>query len=212
MGLLMDGLLMAASLFAGAYCWVLARRVRDLKDLDKGLGGSIVNLTRQIELARATLDEARNAAKETRHDLSQLSARAETAAAQLRLLLATVKEQDVAPAAQIAPLAATRAELPPAPVARPLTLPETPPRAVQRREEPTIEPPAAEPPRREKPAAARPEPESAPARAASAPDIPKPRALPPLSGLLRRTKPEPVVARDEDEILDALRAIAGGGR
>ena len=34
MGLLMDGLLMAASLFAGAYCWVLARRVRDLKDLD----------------------------------------------------------------------------------------------------------------------------------------------------------------------------------
>ncbi|MER2508344.1 MAG: hypothetical protein ABTQ27_06235 [Amaricoccus sp.] len=217
MGLLMDGLLMAASLFAGAYCWVLARRVRDLKDLDKGLGGSIVNLTRQIELARATLDEARSAAKDTRHDLGQLSARAETAAAQLRLLLAAVKEQDMAPVTQMVPQAATRAEVPPAPVARPLAPPETPTRAPRRMEEPSIEPPrieqpGAEQPRHEKPAAARPEPEAAPARTATAPDIPKPRALPPLNGLLRRTRPEPAVVRDEDEILDALRAIAGGGR
>ena len=35
MDLLMNGLLMAATLFAGGYCWVLARRVRDLKSLDK---------------------------------------------------------------------------------------------------------------------------------------------------------------------------------
>ena len=59
MDLLMNGLLMAATLFAGGYCWVLARRVRDLKSLDSGLGGAIVTLTRQIELARATLEEAR---------------------------------------------------------------------------------------------------------------------------------------------------------
>ena len=52
MDLLMNGLLLAATLFAGGYCWVLARRVRDLKSLDRGLGGSIVTLTRQIELAR----------------------------------------------------------------------------------------------------------------------------------------------------------------
>ncbi len=31
MELLMNGLLMAASLFAGGYCWVLSRRVKDLK-------------------------------------------------------------------------------------------------------------------------------------------------------------------------------------
>ena len=31
MDLLMNGLLMAATLFAGGYCWVLARRVQDLK-------------------------------------------------------------------------------------------------------------------------------------------------------------------------------------
>lgn len=203
MGLLMDGLLMAASLFAGAYCWVLARRVNDLKDLDKGLGGSIVNLTRQIELARATLDEARNAAKDARHDLSQLSARAEAAAAQLRLLLATVKPAEAA-AAPIAPPAApytaprmTSADGPKAPAARPLVLPET------ARGEAKPEPKFAAP------VVAQPDPA---ARAATAPDIPKPRALPPLNGLLRRTKAEAPVIRDEDEILDALRAIAGGGR
>ena len=201
MGLLMDGLLMAASLFAGAYCWVLARRVKDLKDLDKGLGGSIVNLTRQIELARATLDEARNAAKDTRHDLSQLSARAEAAAAQLRLLIATVKPPEAAAAPTAPPVAQriTGTDGAKAPAPRPLVLPET----VDAREETRPEPKLAAP------ATARPDP--AP-RAAVAPDIPKPRALPPLNGLLRRTKPEAPVIRDEDEILDALRAIAGGGR
>ena len=65
MDLLMNGLLMAATLFAGGYCWVLGRRVQDLKSLDRGLGGSIVTLTRQIELARMTLDEARTASKDT---------------------------------------------------------------------------------------------------------------------------------------------------
>ena len=59
MDLLMNGLLTVATLFAGGYCWVLARRVRDLKSLDKGLGGAIVTLTRQIELAR---DHARRGA------------------------------------------------------------------------------------------------------------------------------------------------------
>lgn len=98
MALLMDGMLMAATLFAGGYCWVLARRVSDLKDLDKGLGGAIVTLTRQIEMARTTLEEARSAATDTRQDLGQLSARAETAAGQLRLLLATVKEPEAPPA------------------------------------------------------------------------------------------------------------------
>ena len=88
MDLLMNGLLMAATLFAGGYCWELARRVRDLTSLDKGLGGAIVTLTRQIELARTTLDEARSGSRETQQDLAQLVARAEGAAGQLRLLIA----------------------------------------------------------------------------------------------------------------------------
>ena len=88
MDLLMNGLLMAATLFAGGYCWVLARRVRDLKSLDSGLGGAIVTLTRQVELARTTLDEARAASRDTRQDLAQLVAKADGAAGQLRMLIA----------------------------------------------------------------------------------------------------------------------------
>ena len=88
MDLLMNGLLMAATLFAGGYCWVLGRRVQDLKSLDRGLGGSIVTLTRQVELARTTLDEARGASKETRADLDRLIGKADAAANQLKLLIA----------------------------------------------------------------------------------------------------------------------------
>ena len=40
----MNGLLIAGTLFAGLYCYVLAGRVRALKSLDSGLGGSIVTL------------------------------------------------------------------------------------------------------------------------------------------------------------------------
>ena len=88
MDLLMNGLLMAASLFAGGYCWVLGRRVQDLKSLDRGLGGSIVTLTRQIELARLTLEEAKSGSKETKAELAQLVTKADAAANQLRILIA----------------------------------------------------------------------------------------------------------------------------
>ena len=90
MDLLMNGLLTVATLFAGGYCWVLARRVRDLKSLDKGLGGAIVTLTRQIELAR---DHARRGAgrarRRARQELRPAGRRAPTRRpGQLRLLLA----------------------------------------------------------------------------------------------------------------------------
>lgn len=95
MGLLTDGLLMAASLFAGGYCWVLSRRVSDLKSLDKGLGGSIVTLTRQIELARKTLEEAQSSAGENRDELEQLVKRANIATSQLKLAVAAARDLDV---------------------------------------------------------------------------------------------------------------------
>lgn len=116
MALLTDGLLLAATLFAGTYCWVLARRVEALKDLDKGLGGAIVRLTRQIELARSTLDEARATTREGRQDLAQLSHRAEAAAGQLRLLLAAVNDPN---GAEEAP--APRPQAPRRGPARPVT-------------------------------------------------------------------------------------------
>lgn len=92
MDVLMNGLLLAATLFAGGYCWVLAGRVRELKSLDRGLGGAIVTLTRQIELARGTLEEARASTRENRQDLTQLLARADATTAQLRLAVVAAEE------------------------------------------------------------------------------------------------------------------------
>lgn len=121
MDLLMNGLLTAATLFAGGYCWILARRVRDLKNLDQGLGGSIVTLTRQIELARATLDEARASARDNRQDLIQLVGRAESASGQLKLLLAAIRHPE--PPEAKPPAAAPAAE----PLAAPPALAGPPP-------------------------------------------------------------------------------------
>jgi hypothetical protein len=158
MDLLMNGLLVAASLFAGGYCWVLARRVRDLKSLDKGLGAAIVTLTRQIELARVTLDEARASSRDTRQELAQLVAKADAAGNQLRLLLAAApKPAQPAPAQPPEPLA---------PV-----------------------PPAAAP---------------------TLADVPKPRALARVENPLRRAKGEGEPPRSEDDIIEALRQLAGG--
>ena len=184
MGLLMDGLLLAACLFAGGYCWVLSRRVQDLKNLDRGLGGSIVNLTRQIELARTTLDEARGASEKTREELTTLVAKAESATGQLRMTLATVRTATPPPA--------PKADPPPAPAAK-RPKPEWPdpaatPRARREEREPVGDTAEAE-----------------------IDGVPKPRALAPLEHPLRALRRE-TPANAETDILAALNAIAKGER
>lgn len=183
MDVIMDGLLIAATLFAGTYCWVLSRRVRALKSLDSGLGAAIVTLTRQIELARGTLDEARSGARETRQDLVQLTARADAASAQLRLLLAAV-ERRPGPAAE-AGLPAPQAEAPAARRREPVG-----PRLVPDLEEGPPETPE------ESPAA-----------------VPKPRRALSLDGLLRRRTAAPEGGGEPDEaaVVAALTALAAGG-
>jgi hypothetical protein len=211
MDLLMNGLLTAATLFAGGYCWVLARRVRDLKSLDSGLGASIVTLTRQIELARATLDEARGASRDSRHELSQLIARADAAAGQLRLLLAAVREPEPLPATAPPAPEPARAAPAPAPEARPSAppAPAPEPTLVAVRLAPPPEPPPVAQLRQPE------EPEAAPPPRPAAPhlaEVPKPRALAPVENPLRRAKGVAPAgpSRSEDEILEALSALAGG--
>jgi hypothetical protein len=206
----MNGLLTAATLFAGGYCWVLARRVRDLKSLDSGLGASIVTLTRQIELARATLDEARGASRDSRHELSQLIARADAAAGQLRLLLAAVREPEPAPAPAPAPEPARAA---PAPAPEPLPsaplAPAPEPTLVAVRLAPPPEPPPVAQLRQPEELEAAPPPRPAAPHLA---EVPKPRALAPVENPLRRAKSvaSSGPSRSEDEILEALSALAGG--
>lgn len=211
MALLTDGLLLAATLFAATYCWVLARRVDALKDLDKGLGGTIVRLTRQIELARATLDEARGDARDGRQDLARLSARAEAAAEQLRLLLAAVNDPNgsEAPATAVRSVSA-RAARDPAPGGRApsssarsasaLAAPGSAARASSAR-------PSATPPLQSAPAGTR----SGPGRPEPAADgLPKPRNLPAVRSLSAAAKSSEAETKGEEEILATLRALAGG--
>lgn len=222
MDLLMNGLLLAATCFAGSYCWVLARRVRDLKSLDSGLGGAIVTLTRQVELARTTLEEARSSSRDTKLELAKLVEEADTTAGRLRLLIAAAPHP--------APARPEAAAEPPV-AARPTSHAD----ALVRRDAPVAarDPePVAPPPLRlaRRPAAAAPTivPEDAPAAAAPAEaaiqiptldrlaagplarprapeadparpaphlaEVPKPRALAPIENPLRRLRAAPAKA------------------
>jgi hypothetical protein len=187
MDVLMNGLLLAATAFAGSYCWVLARRVRDLKSLDSGLGGAIVTLTRQIELARGTLDEARAATRENGRDLDRLIGRAEAATATLKGALAAARDLEHRVVAPVIPAAAAPQERPPA----------GPPNlrlAVAAGEDrPEYEAPAGP-------------------KVVLEDFVPKPRSLPPLESPLRPRTPAPASLRSEDELLEALSALAAGGR
>jgi hypothetical protein len=90
--LIIDGLLVAAAAFAGTYCFVLARRVRALGNLDSGIGGAITRMTQALEEARRALEEAKAAGRQEHRDFRQLVARAEIASAQLRVLLAATRD------------------------------------------------------------------------------------------------------------------------
>mgnify|MGYP001820773396 CR=1 FL=1 len=213
MDVLMDGLLLSATMFAGGYCFVLARRVNDLKSLDRGLGGSIVALTRQIEVARGTLEEARSGTDTARQDLSDLIARASSASAKLQRAVASA-ENALPPVWPAAPHPAKDAPAPAVPPRRSAT-------AAKLVDTESKPPPKEVAPDTEEPSTLA----EALARATTrtAPDarledlIPKPRKLPPLSSPLRphrALEDEDATKGPEGEhaLMEALSAIAGSGR
>lgn len=92
MDLIADGLLIAGTSAAAFYCYILARRVRGLADLDAGLGGAISALSRQVEDMKSSVDVAKQATGASAEELTAMTARAEIAAGRLELLLATLHE------------------------------------------------------------------------------------------------------------------------
>ncbi len=188
MTVIMDGLLVAATIFAGTYCWVLSRRVRALMDLDKGLGGAITTMTRQIEQAKLALDEAKAAGRGNRDELQALIGKADAAAAQLRMLMASQRDFDRprAPRARTDSAAAPRARS----VLDELVEEEAP---APRPEIGTAERPV--PRRAERPLDDDP--------------TPKPRAVVSFDSILRKPlAPKPKGKSSEDDILAALSALA----
>jgi len=97
MGLIADVLLIAGALGAAFYCLILARRIKSLSRLDKGLGGAISALSAQVEDLRASVKTATQATGASMKDLMEVTGRAEIAAGRLELLLSTVHERGKPP-------------------------------------------------------------------------------------------------------------------
>jgi hypothetical protein len=103
MALIADGLMIAAALVAAVYCLVLAARVRALKDLDRGLGAAIAELSRQVDGMQGALGEAKRVSGASAKEVRELTARAEMAAGRLELLLAALHERDGAAPRPVVP-------------------------------------------------------------------------------------------------------------
>lgn len=92
MDLIANGLLLAGTMAAAFYCYILARRVKGLTDLDKGLGGAITTLSKQVDEMKISFDAAKQVSGASAQELVAMTARAEIAAGRLELLLATLHE------------------------------------------------------------------------------------------------------------------------
>ena len=102
MDMIADALLLAGAITAALYCWVLAKRVKGLNDLDTGLGSAIANLSSQVNDMQAALKTTQSVTGSTISEMEELADRAERAAEKLKLMLATVQEDNEAPARRTA--------------------------------------------------------------------------------------------------------------
>jgi hypothetical protein len=89
---LSDLFLAGGALGAGAYCFVLSRRLRRFTDLEGGVCGAVAVLSAQVDDLSRTLDRAEGAARESVASLAGATERAEAAGRRLELLLASLHD------------------------------------------------------------------------------------------------------------------------
>lgn len=92
MSLLADLLASFAALAAGAYCFVLARRLKRFNQLENGMGGAIAVLSAQVDDMTRALERAQATATMSERQLRDLTERAEKGAEKLELLLASLHD------------------------------------------------------------------------------------------------------------------------
>lgn len=92
MNFIADILLVAGAVGAGLYCHVLSRRLRNFTDLEKGVGGAVAMLSAQVDDLSKSVQSAQTTAKDSVATLSEVSDRAEKAARQLELLVASLHD------------------------------------------------------------------------------------------------------------------------
>lgn len=100
MNLIADFLLAAGAFSTAVYCLVLSRRLKRFTTLETGMGGAIAVLSAQVDDMTKALERARSSAQTSSAALDEQVSRAETAAARLDLILASLHDLPQAPPAQ----------------------------------------------------------------------------------------------------------------
>ena len=95
MTLIADILLIAGAAGAAFYCLVLSRRLSRFTDLERGVGGAVAMLSVQVDDMTKMLQKAQTSASQSAQRLEELSERADNAARQLELMLASMHDLPV---------------------------------------------------------------------------------------------------------------------
>lgn len=103
MELIADTLLISATIAVAIYCVVLARRLKQFTDLEKGVGGAIAVLSVQVDDMTGTLTKAQKTAAISAGNLETLTQRAEDVARRLELLIASLHDLPEAPVSEAPP-------------------------------------------------------------------------------------------------------------
>ena len=98
MGLISDILLLAGTLGAALYCFVLSRRLARFNDLEKGVGGAVAVLSVQVDEMTRALETAQRDSTASVQRIETLTRRAEEAGSRLELLMASMHDISDAPA------------------------------------------------------------------------------------------------------------------
>jgi hypothetical protein len=92
MQLISDSLLLAATIGAAIYCYVLAARLRRFTTLESGMGGAIAVLSAQVDDMTRALEKAQGVAGASERRLEDLTARADVLAKRLELMVASLHD------------------------------------------------------------------------------------------------------------------------
>lgn len=92
MTLIADILMIAGALGAAFYCFILSRRLSRFSNLEGGMGGAVAVLSVQVDDLTKALEQANQSSKVSADVLSELTERAEKAASQIELLMASMHD------------------------------------------------------------------------------------------------------------------------
>lgn len=92
MELIADSLLLAATVGAAIYCYVLAARLRRFTTLETGMGGAIAVLSAQVDDMTKALQKAQGVASGSEQRLAELTVRADVLAKRLELMVASLHD------------------------------------------------------------------------------------------------------------------------